>query len=75
LNFERVWIFWAEVSADLKKIRHLTAQKFFMMWTVHKAMLTIWQFCFGGVELLGWECSLGTMDLIIGHYSLCDLAK
>ncbi len=58
LNFERVGIFWAEVSANLKKIRHWTTQNFFMMWAVHKANLdlTIWQCCFGGVELLGWEC-------------------
>jgi hypothetical protein len=50
--------FWAEVSADLKKFRHWTTQNFFMLWAVDKANLdlTIWQYCLGGVELVGWEC-------------------
>jgi hypothetical protein len=54
LNFERVWFFWAEVSADHKKFRHWTAQNFFMLLAVHKANvdLTIWQYCLGGVELV-----------------------
>jgi len=45
LNFERVWFFWAEVSADQNK---------FMLLAVHKANvnLTIWQYCLGGVELV-----------------------
>jgi hypothetical protein len=58
LNFERVWIFWAEVSADLKKIRHWTAQNLFMLWAGHKANLdlTIWPYCLGGVGAVAWEC-------------------
>jgi hypothetical protein len=58
LNFERVWIFWVEVSIDLKKFRQWTAQKLFLLWAIHKANLdlTIWQCGLGGVELVAWEC-------------------
>jgi hypothetical protein len=58
LNFERVWFFGAEVLANQKKFRHWTAQIFLMLWAVHKASLDlkIWQCCFGGVELVAWEC-------------------
>ncbi len=35
----------------------------------------IWLCCHGDVESATWQCGLGNMDLRIGHYKVCDVAK
>jgi hypothetical protein len=35
----------------------------------------IWLCCHGDVESATWQCGLGNMDLRIGHYKVCNVAK